>query len=73
MDCHNQAAIHKACNPIFHEHTKHIKVASHLIEEKMCRGCICTPFTTSEDQLADISPKLFHMKRCPIFGITWAC
>ena len=55
--CDNQAAIHIASNPVFHERTKHIEVNCHFVREKMVAGIICTPFVSSNLQLADIFTK----------------
>ena len=55
--CDNQAALHIASNPIFHERTKHIEVDCHFIREKIASGCMATSFVNSNDQLADIFTK----------------
>ena len=60
--CDNQAALHIASNPIFHERTKHIEVDCHFIREKIASGCMATSFVNSNDQLADIFTKSL---RCP--------
>nr|CAN72949.1 hypothetical protein VITISV_006443 [Vitis vinifera] len=55
--CDNQAALHIASNPVFHERIKHIEVDCHFIREKIASGCVATSFVNSNDQLADIFTK----------------
>ncbi|XP_019089269.1 PREDICTED: uncharacterized protein LOC109128045 [Camelina sativa] len=55
--CDNQAALHIAANPFFHERTKHIDADCHFVRDALKAGLIATFKIHTSNQVADIFTK----------------
>src|SRR5258708_17946770 len=59
----NQSAIALVENPIFHAHSKHIKVRHHWVHEKIEDGMIKLYYIPMSDQVVDIFTKPLNSEK----------
>ncbi|MCO5552214.1 hypothetical protein L7F22_005726 [Adiantum nelumboides] len=63
----SQSALAVARNPVFHVHTKHIKVHYHYVRERLSAGEISLAYVPTRDNFADLFTKALPREKLEAF------